>query len=156
MFQFQRRATAREVARYFLANQDEEAGELISNLKLQKLIYYAQGFHLAVFGQPLFGDKIKAWAHGPVVPDVWHTYKNTGWGAIGKPDNFELEKYSKDTRDLLDEVNRVYGQYSATKLRDMTHEEPPWKEAWERVQRGDKDDEIKHDAMRKYFSTLVE
>jgi uncharacterized phage-associated protein len=49
---------ARDVARYFLAKSEPEAGDTISNLKLQKLCYYAQGFHLAVFGEALFGDRI--------------------------------------------------------------------------------------------------
>ena len=45
-------------------------GELVSNLKLQKLLYYVQGFHLAVFGEPLFEEEIEAWMYGPVVPSV--------------------------------------------------------------------------------------
>lgn len=57
-----------DVAKYFLAQQDETAGDLISNLKLQKLIYYAQGFHLAISDRPLFPEPIKAWIHGPAVP----------------------------------------------------------------------------------------
>jgi uncharacterized phage-associated protein len=151
---FERTASAGEIARYFLAVQDEEAGELISNLKLQKLIYYAQGFHLALFDRPLFSERIKAWKNGPVVPAVWHEYKDFSWGAIPRPATFDVNRYSEETRELLDEVNAVYGQYSATKLRDLTHDEPPWRDAWDRVQRGESD-EIKHDAMREYFRTLV-
>jgi uncharacterized phage-associated protein len=45
-----------EVAKYFLAQADEDAGDLISNLKLQKLVYYAQGFHLALYDIPLFPE----------------------------------------------------------------------------------------------------
>ena len=67
-----------EVARYFLSLTDEDAGELISNLKLQKLLYYAQGFHLVIYGEPLFPETIEAWAHGPVVTSVYHQYKEYG------------------------------------------------------------------------------
>jgi len=49
-----------EVAKYFLSLTDEEAGDFFSNLKLQKLVYYAQGFHLALFDRPLFADNIEA------------------------------------------------------------------------------------------------
>ena len=50
-----------DVAQYFLAQMDEDAGDLISNLKLQKLVYYAQGFALALYGRPLFPERIEAW-----------------------------------------------------------------------------------------------
>jgi uncharacterized phage-associated protein len=146
--------SAHDAARYFLASQDEEAGELISNLKLQKLLYYAQGFHLALFARPLFSDKVKAWQYGPVVPDVWHRYRDSGFGPIGAPKDFDASRYDPDTRDLLDEINRVYGQYSATKLRDLTHEEPPWRDAWERRQAGGSD-EITQDSLRDYFQSLL-
>lgn len=56
--------TAIEVARYFLALQDEDAGEGISNLKLQKLLYYAQGIYLAMEGKSLFPERIEAWTYG--------------------------------------------------------------------------------------------
>ncbi|HSX79064.1 MAG TPA: type II toxin-antitoxin system antitoxin SocA domain-containing protein, partial [Candidatus Saccharimonadia bacterium] len=57
-----------DVAQYFLAKADEDAGDLMSNLKLQKLVYYAQGFALALLDKPLFPQCIEAWIHGPVVP----------------------------------------------------------------------------------------
>ncbi len=64
-----------DVAEYFLSLADEEAGDFLSNLKLQKLVYYAQGFHLALFNRPLFMAAIHAWQHGPVVPELYHAYK---------------------------------------------------------------------------------
>ncbi len=75
--------TASEAARYFLALQDDE--DSISNLKLQKLLYYAQGFSLALTGKPLFNDQIKAWIHGPVVPSVWADYRECGAGPVPRP-----------------------------------------------------------------------
>jgi uncharacterized phage-associated protein len=62
-----------EIAKYFLVQVEEELGDSISNLKLQKLVYYAQGFNLALFdGNPLFDEEIQAWTHGPVVPALYH------------------------------------------------------------------------------------
>lgn len=139
--------TAQSVAEYFVSRVDVEAGDSISNLKLQKLLYYAQGFHLAVYGQPLFPEKIKAWEHGPVVPQVYHYFKDYGASPIPvKPVN--LADYSEEIRELLDEVHTVYGQFSASKLREMTHEEPPWKAT-------PPNETISHELMKEFFKTLV-
>jgi uncharacterized phage-associated protein len=139
--------TAHEVAKYFVSLVDEEAGDSISNLKLQKLLYYAQGFYLAFFGVPLFSEQIKAWIHGPVVPQVYHEYKDSGSGPIPvEPVN--LDDYPAQIREFLDEVYAVYGQFSASKLRDMTHAEPPWKNATQ-------SEAISHSSMMEFFKTLV-
>ena len=140
--------TARDVADYFLAHVDEESGDNISNLKLQKLLYYAQGFHLALFGEPLFDDAIVAWQHGPVVADLYHTFKEFGAGAIPPPESFDTAKYSPKITELLDEVLEVYGQFSALRLRSMTHDEAPWSQTSMKCS-------IPHDLMRDYFKTLV-
>lgn len=137
-----------DVADYFLAQQDEESGDTISNLKLQKLVYYAQGFHLAIHGKPLFGEQIQAWTHGPVVPDLYHRFKGYGPGAIPQQGELDLSKYDKQTTELLNEVYSVYGQFSGWKLRNMTHEEAPWANA-------EKPGVITHEAMADYFKTLV-
>lgn len=139
--------TAHEVARYFVSLVDEEAGDSISNLKVQKLLYYAQGFHLAVFGTPLFPEAIKAWAHGPVVPQVYHIYKPCGPCAI-PVERVDLTEYSPEVRELLDEVWKVYGQFSASKLETMTHNEPPWMNT-------PQSEAIPHEMMAEFFTTLV-
>ncbi|MGA9062822.1 MAG: type II toxin-antitoxin system antitoxin SocA domain-containing protein [Terracidiphilus sp.] len=139
--------TAREVARYFVSLVDEDAGDSISNLKLQKLLYYAQGFHLAFFDRPLFDEAVRAWAHGPVVPQIYHEYKEFGANSIPVA-QVNLEDYPKETREFLDEVYSVYGQFSATKLRDLTHCEPPWANTPQSVT-------ISHESMKEFFKTLV-
>jgi uncharacterized phage-associated protein len=109
---------------------DEEAGDSISNLKVQKLLHYAQGGSLALYDEPLFPERIKAWAHGPVVPQVYSEYK---YGASPIPvERVDLAKYQPRVREVLDEVNAVYGQFTASKLRAMTHEEPPWRDTPDR------------------------
>jgi uncharacterized phage-associated protein len=121
--------TSRDVANYFLTKTDEEAGDLISNLKLQKLVYYAQGFHLAMFDKrPLFNEPIQAWTHGPVVESLYHTFKAYGGGPIPRPADFNSEVFNPETRELLDDIYKVYGQYSAWKLRNLTHDDPPYQE----------------------------
>ncbi|MDB6118895.1 MAG: putative prophage protein, partial [Verrucomicrobiaceae bacterium] len=77
---------ALDVAKYFLSKADaDEAGDVISNLKLQKLLYYAQGFHLALTGAPLFEEDIQAWVHGPVVREVWQAFNQYGANGIPAP-----------------------------------------------------------------------
>lgn len=121
--------TASDIADFFIwrANTGEEFGENISNLKLQKLVYYAQGFSLALNGRPLFHDAIEAWAHGPVVRTLYFKHREHGAGAIPTPEDFSVETMDQETLDLLEEVYSVYGQYSAWALRNMTHDEFPWK-----------------------------
>lgn len=139
--------SAHDIAKYLISLVDEDAGDSISNLKVQKLLYYAQGFHLAMFGAPLFPEAIKAWIHGPVVPQVWHEYKEFGSGPIPvMPVN--LNKYSQKTQKFLDEVFSVYGQFTASRLRDMTHNEPPWKNARQ-------GDPISRASLTEFFKTLV-
>ncbi|HEY4266874.1 MAG TPA: type II toxin-antitoxin system antitoxin SocA domain-containing protein [Galbitalea sp.] len=118
--------TASEVARYFLALQDDE--DAISNLKLQKLLYYAQGFSLALTGNALFPEQIKAWVHGPVVPSVWQDYRECAGDAIPRPSDFDPATLDAQDRGVIEEVYAVYGQFSAWRLREMTHRERPWKD----------------------------
>ena len=138
---------ARDIARYFVSLVDEEAGDSISNLKVQKLLYYAQGFHLAVYDAPVFPEAIKAWAHGPVVPQVYHLYKDYGYQPI-TVERVNLDDYTPAIRELLDEVWSVYGQFTASKLEGMTHNEPPWMNT-------PQSEAIPHDIMAEFFKTLV-
>lgn len=146
-------ASAINVAKYFLMKPDPEAGDLLSNLKLQKLLYYAQGFHLALFDAPLFDEHIEAWRHGPVVRSVYAAHANHGRDGIPPPENFDPHAaLTEDERELLDDVYRTYGQFSAWRLREMTHAEPPWANAWN----PDEPNAIARNDLRNYFSTLIE
>ena len=94
-----------------------------------KLLYYAQGIYLALSGKKLFSDNLVAWAHGPVVVDVYHEYCSNGSRGIEYNESLRpKEKYSKEERNVLEQVYNYFGQYSAWKLRNMTHEERPWLE----------------------------
>jgi uncharacterized phage-associated protein len=140
--------SAQNVADYFLAQMSDDCGDTISNLKLQKLLYYAQGVNLAFHDTPLFRDRIRAWDHGPVIPSIYHKYKEYGDGAIPKPNNVNFAVFTKKDRTVMDEVWKVFGQFSAWKLRNMTHAEPPWKNT-------ERDAVIPRAAMREYFKTLL-
>ena len=148
--------TILDVADFFLASQDEDAGDTISNLKLQKLCYYAQGFTLAITGVPLFNDEIQAWAHGPVIPNLYRHFREYKSSAIPKPtrDLAAIRSlFSSEQLEVLDDVNEVYGQFSAWKLRDMTHQEKPWQDAWDGTQYSV--GTISQESMRSYFKTRL-
>jgi uncharacterized phage-associated protein len=118
--------TAQDIANYLLTaglNLDSP----LSNLKLQKMLYYAQGWHLAVKGTRLFADKIEAWIHGPVVPSVYRLHKGSGFGPLTP--NSKPPEVSEGTREFLDTLVRHYIKFDANQLELATHRETPWKVA---------------------------
>lgn len=143
---------ARNVAKYFLSKVEEDVGDGISNLKLQKLVYYAQAYHLAMYDEPLFAEQVEAWEHGPVVPELYREYKHHESRNIPLPDDFHPDDYDAQSRGLMDEVYEVFGQYSAWKLRNLTHQERPWSEAYEDGARGRV---ISPGSMREFYKDYV-
>ncbi len=137
------------IANYFLKLADDDSGELLSNMKLQKLLYYAQGFHLALYNEPLFKERILAWTHGPVVADVYYKYKEYGNTGIPTPSEIDCSHLPLTVKELLNEIFNVFGQFSAWKLRDLTHEEPPWKET-------SNGEEIAYSKLKDYFLTQIQ
>jgi uncharacterized phage-associated protein len=142
--------SAQEVARYFVSIVDEDAGDNMTLLKLQKLLYYAQGFHLAMHGgEPLFVEPIEARDNGPVVPQIDQAFQHYAHDPIERPEHFDPQDYAPEIRELLDAVYRVYGQFTAWKLRELTHREPPWRDT-------PRNGEIARQSLREFFETLVE
>lgn len=118
--------TALQIARY-IVRVAQSKGEPISNLKLQKLLYYAQGWHLAFNGNSLFNDDIQAWVHGPVVSSVYSQFKGYGYSPI--PVHPRKVDLPNKVKELLKAVLLTYLKFDAFTLETMTHEEKPWKEA---------------------------
>jgi uncharacterized phage-associated protein len=110
-----------------LSLQDGAAGGVVSNMKLQKLLYYTQGIYVAVNGadDPLFADRIFAWDHGPVITTVYQEYCRYRKRALPLEDRPTLSKYDSS---IVEEVYRVFSTFSGWQLRVMTHAEAPWKE----------------------------
>lgn len=119
--------TALDIAKWFLASIDRDAGDSITHLKLQKLVYYAQAWSLALLDRELFAEDFQAWAHGPVVESVYHEYKASRWDALPEP--AEAPELDEDVDDFLDDILDVYGDYSAKHLEVLTHQEEPWRQA---------------------------
>ncbi len=124
--------TAENVANYFIYLSSKIVGdnkerEGITNLKLQKILYFAQAYFVAKIGRTLFKEKIEAWEYGPVVPVVYHEYKKNGNRPIVL--EHDISTISVTDKKSLDIVWENFGGYSARRLVDMTHAHKPWKEA---------------------------
>lgn len=144
--------TAKKVANLFLAWANED-GDLITNLKLQKLLYYAQAWHLVFFDEPLFSDSMEAWDWGPVVTTLYHEYKKYRYGAIVYKNNGnEKNNFTPDQMEYLKAFYNKFIGYSAHELVNMTHNETPWENASK--QRGNK--KISLNSMKTYYSSLQE
>lgn len=144
------------VADFFIRQADIEAGDLMTHLKLQKLLYYAQGWSLALHGKPLFDDRIEAWAHGPVCPKVWNRFKARGWSPIELSETRPGGAITAKEKKLLDEVWNSYGQFTAKRLEEMTHDETPYKAARGNLPaHASCQKVISHASMRAFFSGLI-
>lgn len=117
--------SALDIASYFLAKETFGAHD-ISNMKLQKLLYYAQGFHLAQFGSPLFHENIEKWPYGPVVVEVYQAYKGFGGNPISS--NIPAPALKSEEIETLNRIYSIFGAITAYSLSDMTHRERPWLE----------------------------
>ncbi|WNJ21560.1 type II toxin-antitoxin system antitoxin SocA domain-containing protein [Pontibacter sp. G13] len=150
--------TAHQIADWILSKIDLEAGDSITPLKLQKLLYYCQAWHLTVFKKPLFEERIQAWAHGPVVYSQFDRFRdNTMYDGI--PVNtieLDVPQFPKEVQDLLEEVMEIYGEHSGSYLEALTHQESPWVDA-----RGDlapherSQNVISHEVMIAFYSPML-
>lgn len=131
------------VANYFLdlaaANNTS-----LTPMKLQKLVFFAHGWHLGLYSEPLIVDPVQAWKFGPVVPTLYHEFKHVGAGAItSRASDFDFDRgcllnptVDQDdsrTRDLLNQIWKVYGKLSGPALSNLTHlQGTPWYVVWAR------------------------
>jgi len=118
-----RRHTVQEIANYIVWDF-HEAGSFLSNAKLQKLLYYAQAWHLAIHDRPLFAGRFEAWEHGPVLPSIYNRFERYGWRNI---DEFIPEPLLEpETKRFLRRLLEEYGPIDVRKLECMIREEDPW------------------------------
>ena len=144
-----------DVANFFLAVEKNMLQQKITHLKLQKLVYYAQGTALAFHKRTLFAEEIQAWPHGPVCPALYNRFKHTK----DLPDLFGIERekvlslfsQNEEANQVLTGVWQAFGDYSGSRLENMTHQETPWLEA---IMQG-KNTVITIEAMYKYFTQFL-
>jgi len=151
------RVSVKDVALFFIALA-QDAGEQLTHMKLQKLLYYAQAWFVGTFGEPLFDGKIEAWTHGPVCPEIYQQYKQYHNNEIPFPEDCDSvdgcmaivkPTLPTDVIDFLNSLADDYMNYTAYQLRTMTHNEQPWIDA------SKYNGEISVDSMRKFYGELV-
>jgi uncharacterized phage-associated protein len=119
-----------DIARYFIFRAYEDGREsLMTNMKVQKLLYYSQSLHLALFDEPLFDDEIQAWRYSPVCPPAYRFYSDFEARQLPVPRKEELTRISEEVQNLLREVWEYFGEHDAYYLSGLTHLEFPWKKA---------------------------
>lgn len=145
-------ATVRDVAAYILQKRGP-----MSAMKLQKLCFYANGYHLAWEERPLFEEPFEAWANGPVAPDLYACHRGQfqvqAGDILGNPDALDAGE-----RESIDLVLDGLGSLSAHQLSVMTHREGPWVTARARARVGPmarSNEELTLEETAEYFETLI-
>jgi uncharacterized phage-associated protein len=142
-----------DIGRYFIHLSNKE-NKPITNKKLQKLVYYAQAWSLVLNNKKLFSEPIEAWVHGPAVRSLYIKYKEFGFSPIKEEIlSNSVEDIPTNTKELLDEIWRVYGRLDAGYLEMLTHSEKPWLEAREGLQSYENSsNEISTKTIKEFYS----
>ena len=140
---------AHDVAAYIL----EKCGQMTA-MKLQKLAYYSHAWHLVWDEKPLFGERIEAWANGPVIREVYNQHRCEFIVSTWPAGN--AAKLSTSERTTIDAVIGYYGEMSAHQLSELTHSEPPWQLARTGLPPGSRSSvQITDDAMAEYYDSMT-
>lgn len=133
----------------------------MSHLKLQKLVYYVQAYHLAYFGEPLIEDDFEAWVHGPVSRKLYDVIKqhsllytdvNYKHEGAPMPDEKVQKLLTEEQLELVGDVLKEYGQLKGLQLENLTHSELPWQNARQGFGSGDRCNEIiPKKVMKEYY-----
>ena len=123
-------------------------------LKLQKLLYFAQGASFCINDEELFPEEIEAWVHGPVVPVVYHKYKKHGYNPITT--KYDIQGITEAQLEVLNTVVDAYGMYDGRQLEEITHRQTPWKYARQGLDPDERSDKtIPKDVICEYFLGLM-
>ena len=119
---------ALDVAKWFIitANKEEDSAD-ITNMKVNKLCYYAFLLFYKRTKKKLFNETIYAWQHGPVIKEVYNDYKCCGSNVISNNYDYEDLSITDEEKKILQETYDNFAIYTAIFLRKMTHNESPWK-----------------------------
>jgi uncharacterized phage-associated protein len=130
----------------YIITKISASGETMSNLKLQKLAYYADAWYLAFFDEKLVDEGFQAWIHGPVSRAIYNRFSSSKslYSDITIADctlgltfhQFRLQPAH------IDSVLEVYGAFTGAQLEDMTHKEEPWIKAREGYRPSERCEEI--------------
>jgi uncharacterized phage-associated protein len=163
---------SKAIANYFL-DCAGQSGQKLDPMQLQKLVYFAHGWHLATSDEPLIDEMVEAWRYGPVIPSLYHEFKSFGKNPITrKASNLKLVDEQKwdyifvepsiddvsqtsTTRKLLDLIWNGYGKLTGIQLSNLTHKPgSPWYVTWQQAH-GRKNVDIPDELIREYFTSLL-
>ncbi|PHS73496.1 MAG: hypothetical protein COB22_02045 [Cycloclasticus sp.] len=116
-----------DIANWFISQFDKESGDVITHLKVQKLLYFSEAWSQVLLEKELFPEEMEAWTHGPVVREVFNQFNSAGWQPLNVTE--EIVKFDQDVSNVLLQVLEAYGDISAKTLEEMTHQDRPWKDA---------------------------
>lgn len=144
-----------ELAKYIINTLIDRKVD-VNYLKLQKLIYLINAWHLAYFDQPLIDDDFRAWVHGPASKKLWDYFHQKELSKQKGVDDFESQ-LTDDQQDLLDDLLVEYQEDSLMELNKLLEGEPAWKEA----RKGFRKEEVCETVMnpktiKKYYRSLME
>lgn len=141
-----------DIANFFI-KIGNQTNYLVTNLKLQKLVYYAQAWYLALYNKALFNEDFEAWVHGPVIPKLYQKYKSFSWHPIKLNVAPQLPL---DIIEFLEEISEEYLAYDGYELEQMTHLEKPWQQARKNLQLDEPSHNIiKKEWMQEYYRSYV-
>ena len=121
--------TLDSVADYLLCFAQEH-GDVMTPLKLQKMVFYADAWYMALNdNNELIADQFEAWVHGPVARDLYSRFADYKWRPI--TEDIQCPEITDDIKEHLEEVYQVFGGFSAYELEQLTHQEEPWIKARE-------------------------
>lgn len=155
--------TAIQVANEFLRIARKKNKE-ITPMKIQKLVYFAHGWNLALFDKPLIDEQVEAWKYGPVINSLYHEFKSYGNQPIkrlGTEINWEKDEFTppekikdSDTLKLIKKIWEVYGKYTPFQLSVATHKDGT---PWEKTYKDDlpKGTDIDQSEIKTYFTQLA-
>jgi uncharacterized phage-associated protein len=131
----------------YIITKISASGETMSNLKLQKLAYYADAWYLAFFDEKLVDEGFQAWIHGPVSRAIYNRFSSSKslYSDITIADctpEFDLSSIPAAAAAHIDSVLEVYGAFSGAQLEDMTHKEEPWIKAREGYRPSERCEEV--------------
>jgi len=132
----------------------ERHGDMTA-MKLQKLMYYAQAWHMVWAERPLFDDDFEAWANGPVLPSLYDRHRGMFYVSPALFPYADSATLHPQERTNIDKVLGFYGQQTAQWLSNLTHQEAPWLQARGALAPGAASSEIVPKfAMHEYYSGL--
>lgn len=148
-------ATATQVADWIVRFSHDDLAAPVTPMSLEKVTYYAQCFWLALEGEPLYTEQIRAWRHGPVIRPVFDEYRDHGAQPIiptpGGPSNL-----GSKIESFLCDVVTFLGGYTAIQLSNATHAEEPWLMARKGYARQENSDILMPvDGLRSYYCSLI-